>query len=52
VSLDALGCVIQDFFGSIAALFCSTPHCSRSILYCISDYCISDRAGGTRDLAS
>jgi hypothetical protein len=47
VSLDALGCVIQDFFGSIAALFCSTPHCSRSILYCISD-----RAGGTRDLAS
>jgi hypothetical protein len=26
VALDALTCVIQEFFRSIAALFCGTPH--------------------------
>jgi hypothetical protein len=32
VSLQALSCVIQDFFGSIAALLCGTPHYSHAIL--------------------
>jgi hypothetical protein len=47
VSLDALSCVIQEFFGSIAALFCGTPHYSHAILYQIGD-----RAGCTRSPVS
>jgi len=47
VSLDALSCVIQEFFGSIAALFCGTPHYSHAILYRIGD-----RAGCTRSPVS
>jgi hypothetical protein len=47
VSLDALSCVIQEFFGSIAALFCGTPHYSYAVLYCIGN-----RAGCTRGLVS
>jgi hypothetical protein len=31
VPLDALGCVIKEFFGSIAALFCGAPYCSHAI---------------------
>ena len=27
--MEALSCVIQDFFGSIPALLCDTPYCSR-----------------------
>jgi hypothetical protein len=37
VSLEALGCVIQQFLGKIAALFCSTPHHSYAIFYCIGN---------------
>jgi hypothetical protein len=37
VSLEALSCVIQDFFGSIAALLCDTPYCSDSIPYRIGN---------------
>jgi hypothetical protein len=37
VPLKALGCVIQEFFGGIAPLFCRTPHYSYTILYCISN---------------
>jgi hypothetical protein len=33
VSLQALSRVIEEFFGSIAALFCSTPHYSYAIFY-------------------
>jgi hypothetical protein len=32
VSLEALSCVIQDLFGSIAALLCGPPHHSYAIL--------------------
>jgi hypothetical protein len=31
--LEALSCVIQEFFGCIAALFCGTPYYSYAILY-------------------
>ncbi|MGD0469096.1 MAG: hypothetical protein ABSA54_12035 [Terriglobales bacterium] len=37
VSLDAMSRVFQEFFGSIAALFCGTPHYSYAILYCIGN---------------
>jgi len=47
VSLNALSCVIQEFFGSIAALFCGTPRYS----YAIVD-CIGNRAGCARSLVS
>jgi hypothetical protein len=47
VALDALSRVIQEFFGSIAALFRGTPHCSHAILYQIGD-----RAGCTRSPVS
>jgi hypothetical protein len=33
MSLDALGCVIKEFFGRVAALFCDTPHNSYAFLY-------------------
>jgi hypothetical protein len=48
VSLDALSCVIQKFFSSIAALFCGTLHYSDAIFY----YCIGDRTGCAGSLAS
>jgi hypothetical protein len=47
VSLDALSCVIQEFFGSIAALFRSAPRHSHAFLNCVSD-----RAGCARSLVS
>ncbi|SPF41902.1 hypothetical protein SBA1_400047 [Candidatus Sulfotelmatobacter kueseliae] len=47
MSLDALSCVDQEFFGDIAALFCDTPHYSDAILYCIGN-----RTGCTRSLVS
>jgi len=47
VSLEALCCVIQKFFGCIAALFCAAPHYSYAILYCIGN-----RSGCTRSLVS
>jgi hypothetical protein len=47
VSLEALSCVIQEFFGSIATLFCGTSHYSYAILYCIGN-----RTGCTRSLVS
>jgi hypothetical protein len=47
VALDALSRVIQEFFGSIAALFRGTPHYSHAILYQIGD-----RAGCTRSPVS
>jgi hypothetical protein len=47
VSLEALSCVIQKTFGSIAALFCGAPHYSYAILYCIGN-----RSGCTRSLVS
>src|SRR5580692_2665455 len=33
VSLDALSRVIQEFFSSIAATLCGTPHYTQSVLY-------------------
>jgi hypothetical protein len=48
VSLDALSCVIQEFFSSIAALFRGTLHYSDAIL----DYCIGERTGCAGSLAS
>jgi hypothetical protein len=47
VALDTLSRIIQEFFGSIAALFRGTPHYSHAILYQIGD-----RAGCTRSLVS
>jgi hypothetical protein len=47
VTLDALSCVIQEFLGSIAALFCGTPHYSHAIFYRIGD-----SAGCTRSPVS
>jgi hypothetical protein len=47
VSLDALSCVIQDFFGSVATLLCGTPHYSHAILYRIGN-----RTGCSRGPAS
>jgi hypothetical protein len=47
VPLEALSCVIQEFFGSIAALFCGTPHYSYAVLYCVGN-----RTGCTRSLVS
>jgi len=32
VSLDAQSCVIQEFYGSIAALFCGAPRYSYAIV--------------------
>jgi hypothetical protein len=43
VSLNVLSCVIQEFFGSIAALFYGTPRYSYSIVDCIGN-----RAGCAR----
>jgi hypothetical protein len=37
LALDALSCVIQKFFGSVAALLCGTPHCSDTIPDCVGD---------------
>ena len=45
--LEALSCVVQEFFGSIASLFRCTPHYSDTV----SD-CIRDRAGCTGSLMS
>jgi hypothetical protein len=47
VSLDTLSRVIQEFFGSIATLFCGTSRYSHAILYRIGD-----RAGCTRSPVS
>jgi hypothetical protein len=47
VTLDTLSCVIQEFFGSIAATLCGTLH----YVYAILD-CIGDRAACTRRLVS
>jgi hypothetical protein len=47
VALDALSRVIQEFFGSIAALFRGTPHYSHAILYQIGN-----RVGCTRSPVS
>jgi hypothetical protein len=47
VSLDAFRCVIQEFFGSIAALFRGTPDYSYAI-----PYCIGNRTGCARRLVS
>ncbi len=47
MSLDALSRVIQEFFGSIAALFCGTPDYFYAILYCAGN-----RIGCTRSLVS
>jgi hypothetical protein len=41
VSLDALSCVIQEFFGSIAALFCGAPRYSYAIVNCIADRAVA-----------
>jgi hypothetical protein len=37
VSLDALGRIIQEFFGSIAATLCGTPRYTQAVLYCIGN---------------
>jgi hypothetical protein len=37
VSLDALSCVIQEFFGSVPALLCGTPHGSDAVPNCVGD---------------
>jgi hypothetical protein len=47
VSLEALSCVIQEFFRGIAALFCGTLRYSYAILYCIGN-----RTGCTGSLVS
>jgi hypothetical protein len=47
VSLHAMSCLIQEFFGSIATLFRDTPHDSYAILYRIGN-----RACCARSLAS
>jgi hypothetical protein len=47
VPLDALSCVIQEFFGSITALLCGTPHYSHTILDRIGN-----RTGCARSLVS
>jgi len=47
MSLDALSCVIQEFFSGIAATLCSTPRYSHPILYCLGN-----RTGCTRRLVS
>jgi hypothetical protein len=47
VALDALTCVIQEFFRSIAALFCGTPHCP-----CAIRDGIGNRAACARSLVS
>jgi len=44
VSLDALSCVDQEFFGDIAALFCDTPHYSDAILYCMATALVAREA--------
>ena len=48
MSLDALSCVIQEFFSSIAALFRGMLHYSDAIL----GFCIGDRTGRVGSLAS
>jgi hypothetical protein len=48
MSPDALTCVIQKFFSSIAALFCGTPDDSDTIFY----DCIGDPTGCAGSLAS
>jgi hypothetical protein len=47
VSLDALSCVVQEFFRSITALFGSAPYYSDAV-----PDCIGDRARCTRRLMS
>jgi hypothetical protein len=47
VSLDALSCVIQEFFRGVAAPFCGTPHDSDPILDGIGN-----RAGCARSLVA
>ena len=42
-----MSCVIQEFLGSIAALFCGAPRYSYAIVNCIAD-----RAGRARSLVS
>jgi hypothetical protein len=47
VPLHALTCVIQEFFGNIAASLSGTSHYSDAVLYGIGD-----RAGCARGLPS
>jgi hypothetical protein len=47
VSLDALSCVLQEFFSGITALFCGAPHYSNTIVDGIRN-----RTGGTGSLVS
>jgi hypothetical protein len=47
VPLNALGCVINEFFCSVATLFCGTLDYSYAVLDCVSN-----RAGGARSLVS
>jgi hypothetical protein len=47
VSLQAPGCVIQEFFGGIAALLCGAPRYTYAVLDCIGN-----RIGCTRSLMS
>jgi hypothetical protein len=37
VSLDTISCIIQKFFGRIAALLCGVPYYSNSILDCVGE---------------
>jgi hypothetical protein len=48
MSPDALTCVVQKFFSSIAALFCGAADDSDPIFY----DCIGDPTGCARSLAS
>jgi hypothetical protein len=47
VPLDALSCVIQQFFGGITALLCGAPHYSYAILDRVGNC-----TGGARSLVS
>ncbi len=45
--MDAVSCVVHEFFGNIAALLCGTPHYSHAILDCVGNC-----TGCTRSLVS
>jgi hypothetical protein len=45
--LEALRCVIQEFFGGIATLFCGATYYPYAVFYCIRN-----RTGCTRGLLS
>src|SRR5579864_2057482 len=38
MSLQALGCIIKELFGSIATLFHNAPRCSYAIFNCIGNH--------------